>query len=119
MKIIKLKEDVWRYGKADEIIMVCNVYADYQIRAGRAVLIEDLGSKSIKNKEQFLKDYKAKMKDMSSRYDDPTPVQCSKCGWKGKIKDMFHTYRDDGSGEDVEAVDECPVCGTDDVEELR
>ena len=34
------------------------------------------------------------------------------------IKDMVHDYRDDGMG-DVEAVDECPECGTDDVEEFR
>jgi len=53
------------------------------------------------------------------RHDDPTPVKCNRCGWHGQIKDMIHDYRDDGSGEDVEAVDECPECGTDDVEEFR
>jgi len=59
------------------------------------------------------------MKQSYSRRDDPTPVKCNRCGWTGMIKDMAHTYRDDGSGEDVEPVDECPECGTDDIEEFR
>ena len=57
--------------------------------------------------------------EIHSRYDDPTPVKCNRCGWIGMIKDMCHGYRDDASGEDVEAVDVCPVCGTDNVEEFR
>ena len=57
------------------------------------------------------------MPKIYSRNDDTTPVICNRCGWKGQIKDMVHTYQDDGTGEDVEAVDECPTCGTDDVVE--
>ena len=39
------------------------------------------------------------------------PVCCEECGWRGALRWAFHTYQDDGSGEDVEARDECPECG--------
>jgi len=55
------------------------------------------------------------------RREDPTPILCARCGWKGRVKDSVHTYHGfvvgvDGDGnveEDVEAVDECPGCGSD------
>ena len=53
------------------------------------------------------------------RRTDPTPVKCEDCGWQGLAKDAVHTYRGigifftpDGYDEDVEPVDECPECGS-------
>ena len=53
---------------------------------------------------------------MESREDDTTPVKCQDCGWQGQVKDCVHSYRGvpmtDG---DVEAVDQCPLCGNENV----
>ena len=45
------------------------------------------------------------------RHEDWSPVLCDECGWRGPRRWAVHTYGDDGSGEDVEPVDECPGCG--------
>ena len=58
------------------------------------------------------------MPDVVTRYDDISPIKCNRCGWIGRIKDAIHTYQDDQCG-DVEAVDECPICGTDDFEDYE
>jgi len=39
-------------------------------------------------------------------------VECEDCGWRGQVKECVHTYRGITSTEDVEAVDECPKCGS-------
>lgn len=46
------------------------------------------------------------------RHTDVEPVRCEECGWIGRIKDCVHGYCDDGSGEDVCPEDECPFCGS-------
>ena len=54
-----------------------------------------------------------------SRNEDPAWVECEDCHWIGQVKDCVHTYREDGTtmpdgsptGE-VEPVDECPECGS-------
>lgn len=48
---------------------------------------------------------------MWGRHDDPTPVWCARCGWAGPRRWLVHDYQSDGSGMDVEPVDECPKCG--------
>lgn len=52
------------------------------------------------------------------RHVDWQPLRCLECGWIGPTRWAFHTYEDDGSGEDVCAVDECPKCGSKDLCEL-
>ena len=55
-----------------------------------------------------------------SRYTDEGLVQCDDCGWRGMVKDCVHTYRGiAGSEGDVEPVDECPECGSDQLIEIR
>jgi len=44
------------------------------------------------------------------RRESSEPIKCE-CGWAGMVKWLVHTYQDDGSGEEVEPVDECPRCG--------
>lgn len=39
------------------------------------------------------------------------PYCCERCLWSGPVRWLVHSYQDDGSGEDVEPVDECPRCG--------
>lgn len=52
--------------------------------------------------------------EFHSRYDDPTPIQCEDCGWRGKVMDCIHTYYEiPGTEGDVEPADECPDCGSD------
>ena len=50
---------------------------------------------------------------MESRETDITLVQCEDCGWTGTVSECIHTYRaislTDG---DVEGIDECPKCGS-------
>lgn len=45
------------------------------------------------------------------RRTDGFPVVCEQCGHVCRLKDAHHAYQDDGAG-DVEAVDECPRCGS-------
>ena len=45
------------------------------------------------------------------RRESPEPVRCEMCGWAGMRRWAIHGYQDDGSGQDVEPVDECPRCG--------
>lgn len=47
----------------------------------------------------------------TGRQDSPMPFMCPRCLWAGPVRWMVHTYCDDGSGEDVEPIDECPRCG--------
>ena len=47
------------------------------------------------------------------RHTSPKALLCVECGWAGPLRWMVHTYDDDGCG-DVEAVDECPRCGSQD-----
>jgi len=63
--------------------------------------------------------------EIYSRYDDPTPVRCSRCGWEGLVSECVHTYRgysvrlsDETQDADVEPVDECPRCGSDWLEDI-
>ena len=49
---------------------------------------------------------------MHSQYNDLTMVECQDCGWRGQVKDCVHTYRRVTFIEDIEAVDECPKCGS-------
>jgi hypothetical protein len=45
------------------------------------------------------------------RHQDPTPVTCIRCGWKGRQMDAIHTYKPViCDPEDVEPVDLCPIC---------
>lgn len=53
---------------------------------------------------------------LCTRHECEIPAKCNECGWKGLSKDSIHTYHDDGSGEGVEACEECPKCGSEDVE---
>lgn len=54
------------------------------------------------------------MKDILSRYTDDSPIKCEDCGWTGKVKDCVHSYRAIPLTEgDVEGVDKCPSCGSD------
>jgi len=47
-------------------------------------------------------------------------IKCEECGWQGKIKEAIHTYCGTGAyvtpdgnyDEDIEPVDECPECGS-------
>jgi hypothetical protein len=48
---------------------------------------------------------------MWGRHNSPEPIRCDRCGWAGMVRWLIHTYQDDGTGEDVEPVDECPKCG--------
>lgn len=43
------------------------------------------------------------------------PVRCPGCGWAGPLRWAFHTYRASGD-DDVEACDECPECGCDELD---
>lgn len=47
------------------------------------------------------------------RRECPEPVVCSRCGWAGPRRWAIHAYRDDGTGEDVDPVDQCPRCAED------
>jgi len=47
---------------------------------------------------------------MWGRHDSPEPVLCEECGWGGPRRWAVHTYQDDGTGEDVEPVDQCRRC---------
>lgn len=47
----------------------------------------------------------------TGRHNQPDPVICPRCLWAGPVRWLVHTYGDDGSGMDVEPVDECPRCG--------
>ncbi len=47
---------------------------------------------------------------MWGRHESPEPIKCE-CGWAGPVRWLNHAYGNDGSGEDVEPVDECPRCG--------
>jgi hypothetical protein len=51
------------------------------------------------------------------RHVDWTPAECLECGWRGPVRWLRHDYQDDGTGEDVEPVDECPKCGNENVKE--
>lgn len=51
------------------------------------------------------------------RHIDWAPCRCEECGWRGPVRWTCHTYEDDGSGEDVCPVDECPKCGSQDLQE--
>jgi len=58
--------------------------------------------------------------EIFSRYDDTTPVYCEDCGWKGQVRDCVHTYRGiPGTGGDVEPVDECPKCGSENLIDIE
>jgi hypothetical protein len=54
---------------------------------------------------------------IGGRHVDWMPMRCEECGWRGPLRWTFHTYEDDGSGEDVTALDECPKCGSPDLED--
>ncbi len=56
-------------------------------------------------------------KGLCCRQECEVIYKCATCGWTGMLKDAVHTYHDDGSGEDVEPVDECPSCGMEDIEQ--
>lgn len=51
------------------------------------------------------------VKVLAGRRGDMTIVACERCGWSGMVKETVHGYGDDGTGEDVVPVDECPECG--------
>lgn len=44
------------------------------------------------------------------RRESPEPIHCSTCHWSGPRRWAHHSYQDDGSGQDVEPLDECPCC---------
>ena len=48
---------------------------------------------------------------VGGRRVDWLPVVCDECDWGGPLRWAVHGYEDDGSGEDVVARDECPLCG--------
>ena len=45
MKRIRLLKDVEFYGHRNDIIEICNTYADSKIKEGEAILVKDLGSR--------------------------------------------------------------------------
>ena len=49
-----------------------------------------------------------------------TLVACKDCGWEGTVADCVHTYRQipltDG---DVEGVDKCPKCDSENLNEVE
>jgi hypothetical protein len=47
----------------------------------------------------------------NGRHSDMDPDVCPDCGRVWRVRDLVHTYADDGTGEDVVGVDECPDCG--------
>lgn len=56
----------------------------------------------------------------SSRYDDTRLVKCEECGWVGQVKDCLHIYREIvGTGGDVEPLDECPSCESEELWEVE
>ena len=58
---------------------------------------------------------------MNGRHDDPTAARCHRCGWVGTVAGCIHSYKafhDNGGGIEVEPVDYCPNCGSDELEEL-
>jgi len=57
-------------------------------------------------------DCKEGMTGFCSRHHCRLVIKCEDCGWQGETREAVHTYHDDGTGEDVEPVDECPVCGS-------
>ena len=53
---------------------------------------------------------------MVSRHNDTSGVQCEDCGWEGQVCGCRHGYisvRTEIFGADVEPMDFCPVCGSD------
>jgi hypothetical protein len=66
---------------------------------------------------KFLWIYQLRLGGDGGRHVDWTPAECLACGWRGSVRWLWHGYQDDGTGEDVEPVDECPKCGSDDVKE--
>ena len=52
-----------------------------------------------------------------SRQDDTTLIKCNDCDWIGMVIDCRHGYEANVSG-DVEPVDYCPECGSDQLETL-
>ncbi len=51
-----------------------------------------------------------------SRWDCLATFKCLDCGWEGLGKDCNHDYQDDGTGEDVEPVELCLACDSDNLE---
>lgn len=62
-------------------------------------------------------------KGLCTRYDCLIPVKCEECGWQGLSKDAVHGYSsypvNDGGDFDSEACDYCPVCGSENMEEVK
>jgi len=52
-----------------------------------------------------------RIQTVGGRHVDWQPAICPRCLWAGPTCWSVHTYGDDGSGEDVVPVDECPRCG--------
>jgi len=48
------------------------------------------------------------------RHTDRTPIECSECGWRGKVMDCYHGYAPIAP-DDVEPCDMCPECGGEDL----
>jgi predicted RNA-binding Zn-ribbon protein involved in translation (DUF1610 family) len=56
--------------------------------------------------------------EVFSRYEDPTLVRCEECGWQGPIKECRHGHASypistRGNDYDVEPMDYCPKCDSD------
>ena len=50
--------------------------------------------------------------DFFGRKSDPVPTLCEKCGWIGRYMDTKHDYIPSGEDGDCEAVNVCPLCGS-------
>ena len=60
------------------------------------------------------------MQEFYSRYDDPTMMECEDCKWRGKVMDCKHGYK--GSpirGFDIEPMDYCPRCNSENLIEMQ
>lgn len=44
------------------------------------------------------------------RREDPHPVKCENCGWRGPYRWLIHGYQWEHT--DVDLIDSCPNCGT-------
>ena len=57
--------------------------------------------------------------DAYSRTEDPCPAICVHCGWAGRWKDLVHGYKPDFTNRDVEPIDNCPDCGSENIKSAR
>ena len=50
------------------------------------------------------------------RHIDWMPVRCDECGWMGPLRWCVHTYHGNCLGDCIEPRDDCPNCGSGELE---